>query len=103
MAIRLKSSEAQQNFGRVIDQAMVADGVIIERYGQPKAAILSYQRYEQLLQIEAASRQPHLTPPDYSVEAQAQGRALAAEMRLHLQESADRRLSTHDHLAREAG
>jgi PHD/YefM family antitoxin component YafN of YafNO toxin-antitoxin module len=89
MAVTLKSSEVQQNFGRVIDQALVEDGVIVERYGEPRAAILSYHRYQQLIQIEAESQQPHLTPPDDSPEAQQRGQALAAEIRQQLRDKLD--------------
>jgi hypothetical protein len=89
MAIRLKSSEVQQNFGRVIDQAMVEDGIIVERYGEPRAAILSYQRYQQLIEIESATRRPHLIPPDRSPGAQQRGQALGAEIRQELQAALD--------------
>jgi prevent-host-death family protein len=52
MTIILKSSEAQQNFGMVMDQALVDGAVIIERYGVPRVAILSYKRYQQLVEAE---------------------------------------------------
>ncbi len=89
MSVTLKSSEVQQNFGRVIDQAMFENDVIVERYGEPRAAIVSYHRYKQLMQIEAKSRQPHLVPPDDSQEAQQQGLALAAEVRQQLRDKLD--------------
>ncbi len=89
MPVMLKSSEVQQNFGRVVDQALVENEVVVERYGKPRVAILSYQRYQQLLQAEAAAAHPHLVPPNRSVEAVAQGEQLAAQVRQELANSLD--------------
>ncbi len=87
MPIMLKSSEVQQNFGRVIDQALVENELVVERYGKPRVAILSYQRYQQLLQAEAARR--YLVPPNRSPEAVAQGKQLAAQVRQELENGLD--------------
>ena len=87
MPTMLKSSEVQQNFGRVIDQALVENELIVERYGKPRVAILSYQRYQQLLRAEAARQ--YLVPPDRSPEAVAQGKQLAAQVRQELANSLD--------------
>ncbi|MCP4360360.1 MAG: type II toxin-antitoxin system Phd/YefM family antitoxin [Chloroflexi bacterium] len=87
MPIMIKSSEVQQNFGRVIDQTLIENEVIVERYGKPRVAILSYQRYQQLLQTEAARQ--HLVPPDSNPEAIAQGKKLAAQVRQELADSLD--------------
>ena len=87
MPTMLKSSEVQQNFGRVIDQALVENEVIVERYGKPRVAILSYQRYQQLLRVEAARQ--HLVPPNRNPEAVAGGKQLAAQVRQELENSLD--------------
>jgi hypothetical protein len=42
----------QQNFGRVMDQAITDQEVVVERYGQPRIVILDYRRYLQLLSQE---------------------------------------------------
>jgi PHD/YefM family antitoxin component YafN of YafNO toxin-antitoxin module len=52
MPVKLKSSHVQQNFGQVIDRALTEDDVIVERYGAPRVAIVAYQRYERLLEVE---------------------------------------------------
>ncbi|HOV47280.1 MAG TPA: type II toxin-antitoxin system prevent-host-death family antitoxin [Anaerolineae bacterium] len=52
MPISLKSSEAQQNFGLVLERALTESDVIIERYGAPKVAIVAYSRYQALLAAE---------------------------------------------------
>lgn len=84
MPVMLKSSEVQQNFGRVIDQALVEDEVVIERYGKPRVAILSYKRYQQLLLAEATKARSYLVPPNHDPEAAAQGEQLAAVVRQEL-------------------
>jgi len=52
MVTHLKSSQVQQEFGEVMDQALTGSDVIVERYGNPRVAIIGYQRYEQLLESE---------------------------------------------------
>ena len=52
MSITLKSSEAQQNFGQLMDRALAEDDVVIERYGTPRVAMINYQRYQRLLAAE---------------------------------------------------
>ncbi len=52
MAIQYNSSHVQQNFGRVMDQAITDQEVVVERYGQPRIVILDYRRYLQLLSQE---------------------------------------------------
>lgn len=82
----LKSSEVQQNFGRVIDQALSKDEVVVERYGEPRVAILSYRRYQQLLKVEQATA-VYLHPPDRSANARQQGQLIAQEMRQEIGDS----------------
>jgi PHD/YefM family antitoxin component YafN of YafNO toxin-antitoxin module len=49
MPITLKSTEAQQNFGAMLDMALGENDVIVERYGTPRIAIVAYHRYQELL------------------------------------------------------
>lgn len=89
MPTMLKSSEVQQNFGRVMDQALTENEVIVERYGEPRVAILSYRRYQQLLYAEASADRPYVTLPDPSPEAQAKGREIAAQVRQEFQDQSE--------------
>ena len=52
MALRLKSTEVQQNFGAMLDLASGEEDVIVERYGAPRVAIVAYRRYEMLVNSE---------------------------------------------------
>ena len=52
MALRLKSTEVQQNFGAMLDRASGEEDVIVERYGAPRVAIVAYRRYEMLVNSE---------------------------------------------------
>lgn len=52
MTVRLKSTEAQQNFGAMLDRATGEDDVIVERYGTPRVAIVAYQRYQELVDAQ---------------------------------------------------
>ena len=82
MPTMLKSSEVQQNFGRVMDQALTENEVIVERYGEPR-------RYQQLLYAEASADRPYVTLPDPSPEAQAKGREIAAQVRQEFQDQSE--------------
>ena len=52
MPVKLKSSQVQQNFGQVVDRALLEDDVIVERYGTPRVAIIAYNRYRRLVEAE---------------------------------------------------
>lgn len=52
MAAHVKSSVAQQNFGELMDRALAGEDVVIERYGNPRVTIISFNRYKEL--VEAA-------------------------------------------------
>jgi len=52
MVTHLKSTQVQQQFGEVMDQALAGSDVIVERYGSPRVAIINYRRYEKLLEAE---------------------------------------------------
>lgn len=81
MPVMLPSSEVQQNFGRVMDQALMEEEVIVERYGQPRVAILSYQRYQALLRYEQSTADVHVIAPRQEPEAQMAGVAQADAIR----------------------
>jgi prevent-host-death family protein len=87
MSVTLKSTDVQQNFGKVMEQALTEDDVIVERYGEPRVAIISYRRYQQLLQSQQADLDVYLVAPAGSLEAQKRGQALAEEMRHELRTS----------------
>jgi PHD/YefM family antitoxin component YafN of YafNO toxin-antitoxin module len=52
MTFTLSSSEAQQNFDVVMDQALAGTDVIVERDGVVRVTMLGYQRYQQLVEAE---------------------------------------------------
>ena len=52
MVLRVKSTQVQQEFGEAMDQAFSGSDLIVERYGNPRVAIINYRRYEQLLEAE---------------------------------------------------
>lgn len=87
MTVKLKSSEVQQNFGKVMDRALTEEDVIVERYGEPRVAILSYRRYQQLLQLEQRRADVYLARPDGATAARERGRAQAEEIRRDLQDA----------------
>ncbi|NIP25283.1 MAG: type II toxin-antitoxin system Phd/YefM family antitoxin, partial [Phycisphaerae bacterium] len=76
MPVQIKSSEAQQNFGRIIDHALIEDDVIIERYGEPRVVIIGYQRYQKLLEAERSLAGLHITYPNTSSDAKKKGQIL---------------------------
>ena len=81
MTVQIKSSEAQQNFGRIMDKALIEGEVVIERYGEPRVVIIGYQRYEELLEAERSLSGLHVTYPDASSEARQKGLILAEKVR----------------------
>jgi prevent-host-death family protein len=83
----IKSSEAQQNFGRVVDQALVEDDIIVERYGEPRVVIVAYRRYQQLLEAERTLSGLYLAQPDRSAEARQYGQSLARQVRDEMETS----------------
>lgn len=52
MPVTLKSTEAQQNFGAMLDMALGENDVIVERYGTPRIAFVAYNRYQDLVDAE---------------------------------------------------
>jgi hypothetical protein len=52
MVVTLNSSQVQQNFGQTMDRALLADDIVVERYGIPRVTIVGYTRYQRLLAAE---------------------------------------------------
>ncbi|MCX6031671.1 MAG: type II toxin-antitoxin system Phd/YefM family antitoxin [Chloroflexi bacterium] len=52
MVVTLNSSQVQQNFGQAMDRALLADDVVIERYGIPRVTMMGYPRYRRLVEAE---------------------------------------------------
>ncbi len=71
MAITIASSRVQQNFGEAMDRALVSEDVVVERYGVPKVAIVSYERYRQLLEAERELLRTRLQQASAAVSARA--------------------------------
>jgi prevent-host-death family protein len=49
MTLRLQATEAQQNFGAMLDRAAGEDDVIVERAGAPQVVVVAYGRYQELV------------------------------------------------------
>jgi len=49
------STEAQNEFGRLMEEASQGGEVVITKHGHPKAVLLSAARYEELQERESAS------------------------------------------------
>ncbi len=52
MSVHLPSTQVQQNFGLVMDRALMEEDVVVERYGQPRVVIVEFGRYQRLLDAE---------------------------------------------------
>jgi len=71
MTVMLKSSQVQQNFGAVMDQALTENDVVVERYGTPKVAIVNYSRYQRLLEAEQELLRARLRQASEAASARA--------------------------------
>ncbi len=71
MAVCLPSSQVQQNFGAAMDRAMDNDDVVVERYGVPRVAIVSYRRYQKFLEAERELLRTRLQAASAAVSARA--------------------------------
>lgn len=49
---RIKSTQAQQSFGQIMDQALAGEDVVVERYGTPRVVIVDFRRYQRLVEAE---------------------------------------------------
>ena len=60
--VTVSASEAKTKFGAIVDWAVESkDDVIVERHGQPKVVIISFEAYQQVLKLrEEARRQSAL-------------------------------------------
>ena len=70
---RIKSTDAQKSFGRIIDQAAAGDTVVVERYGQPRVVIVDYERYRELVKTEREALRDRLRAASAAVSARAAG------------------------------
>ena len=71
MAVKLKSSQVQQNFGQAMDSALIEDDVIVERYGTPRVAIVEYKRYQRLIEAEQQLLRTRLQQASAAASARA--------------------------------
>jgi len=71
MPMKIKSSEAQQNFGLLVDRVLTEDDVVIERYGIPRVAIVEYRRYLRLIEGERAALRERLQQASTTASARA--------------------------------
>lgn len=54
----ISASEAKTKFGAIVDWAVeTQDDVIVESHGQPRAVIVSYTQYQQILALREQARQ----------------------------------------------
>ncbi len=54
-----------------MDRALVSDDVVVERYGVPRVAIISYERYRQLVAAERELLRTRLQQASAAVSARA--------------------------------
>ena len=71
MVIHMKSSQVQQEFGEVVDRALVEGEVVVERYGSPRVVILEYRRYQKLLEAERQLLRQRLQQASQAVSKRA--------------------------------
>jgi prevent-host-death family protein len=71
MATHITSTQVQQEFGEIMDQAISGSDVIIDRYGNPRVAIIGYRRYKQLLDTERELMRLRLQQASASVSHRA--------------------------------
>jgi hypothetical protein len=96
MTVTLKSTEAQQNFGAMLDMALGENDVIVERYGTPRVAIVSYHRYQDLVDAERELMRLRLQKAAAATAARAADLSdeeidrLIEEARAEAQETTDR-------------
>lgn len=71
MPVKVKSSQVQQNFGLMMDRALMEDDIIVERYGMPRVAIVEYSRYQRLVEAEREVLRARLQQASAAASAQA--------------------------------
>jgi PHD/YefM family antitoxin component YafN of YafNO toxin-antitoxin module len=71
MPVKVKSSQVQQNFGLVMDRALMEDDVVVERYGMPRVAIVGYGRYQRLVEAEREVLRARLQQASAAASARA--------------------------------
>lgn len=71
MIVTLKSSQVQQNFGQTLDRALMADDIVVERYGVPRVTIIEYGRYQRLVEAERELMRVRLQQASEAASARA--------------------------------
>jgi hypothetical protein len=71
MPVKVKSSQVQQNFGLMMDRALMEDDIIVERYGMPRVAIVEYSRYQRLVEAEREVLRARLQQASAAASARA--------------------------------
>lgn len=65
------SSQVQQEFGQVMDRALVGEDVVMERYGAPWVVVIKFRRYRQLLEMERELLRSRLQQASAAASARA--------------------------------
>ena len=65
------SNQVQREFGQVMDQALLGEDTVVERYGAPWVVVLKFPRYQQLLEIERELLRSRLQQASAAASARA--------------------------------
>ena len=65
------SSQVRQEFGQVMDRALVGEDVVMERYGAPWVVVIKFSRYQQLLEMERELLRSRLQQASAAASARA--------------------------------
>ncbi len=69
----INATQAQKMFGQVLDQALAGEAVVVERYGKPRAVVLDFRRYRQLVESEQELLRARLAAASAAASARATG------------------------------
>lgn len=95
MSKTISSTDLQKKTREMIDWTRVEkEAIVIETYGKPMAALVSYDEYQNYLQYKqaraarfAALREAAIENAEYNTLTEAEALALAEQMRQELDES----------------
>ena len=88
MSVTIATNQVQQKFGAVFDQVLLNEDLIVERYGVPRVAIISYARYARLLRAEQELLRQRLQQASNAV-AQRAAQVTEAEIDELIEEACD--------------
>lgn len=71
MSSQIQSTQVQQGFGDVMEQAVRGEDVVVKRYGKPRVVIIGHERYQQLLNAEQALQRKELQEASAAASARA--------------------------------